>query len=270
MQYDLETGESQGRCYLRIAKQHDADAAAAALSRLSLYDRSLRSTKLELEKASPIDFHFLTAGWLPSSTSDLASRVVRPPRAEPNELLAPLLSKHWIRFTHLETLYPHLRRKIKRADARDVYFDVARNFYAALHRFDVVGMTVPYRKRGTPQGWRCKMLFGNSSDAREAAALWRKLHVVKNKGLAHIFRGGPDIHKKLLDYQQSLPKDVSEEETRTLMEVKYKEVRIASEHAPGQRIPRHRHPNLAIGQPVPKPRIPKLAVGDQVDAATVV
>lgn len=245
MHYHLETARPQGRCYLKVADKNNVDAAIAALSRFTLLGWSLRPQKYGLGKASPAGLHLLYAGWLPSSTSHLTSRIVRPPMTSPPNLLAPLMNEQWIVFKHLEILNPDLKSNV--AEAQEAaQFDVTRNFYVSFHQYDVVGITAPYKHKGV-QGWCCKILFGNRKDAREAANLWRKAYEKKRQGMANVFRGGPDIHKKLWEYRQSLPEDTPKEEVDVLLELKYRELRFVTSDAERLHRLNYPTPESAVG-----------------------
>ncbi|KAF1926145.1 uncharacterized protein M421DRAFT_225713 [Didymella exigua CBS 183.55] len=242
--YDLETARPQNLCYIKLEDQEGVEAAVAALSRFTLLGLSLAPRKFELETAPPAFLHALHTGWLPSPSSDLTSRVVRPPMTAPPNLLAPLANEQWIVVKRLEVLNPDLKSKNKPA-VKAATFDVARNFYTSFHNYDVVGITRPYKH--PVQGWCCRILFGIPKDARKAAALWREAYEKKRQGTANVYRGGPDIHKKLVAYQKSLPEDTPAEQIQHLLEIEYRKLRLRRSNTGQQRRLDYPTPESAVG-----------------------
>ena len=215
MYYFLETGRSGDFCYLKIADESKVDAAVAALCRYTLLGSELKPQKYDLRMAPTTHVLSLLAGWLPSPTSDPDSRVVRPLITEPPKLLLPLMAEQWVLFTNLPPLDPPIK---------DACSKVAREFYEKFHQFDVVGITIPRKHHIKFNGWCCKILFGTPTDAKAARKSHEEGSFAGLAGKARIFRGGPNIHKALWDYRQSLPEDTPDHEVGELLDEKYKEL----------------------------------------------
>ncbi|KAF2625498.1 hypothetical protein BU25DRAFT_114175 [Macroventuria anomochaeta] len=237
MYYFFETGKPLDFCYLKIADKNQVDATIAALSRFTLLGSELKPEKYDTWKLPPLHLPSLLAGWLPSPTSDLKSRVVRPPITTPPKLLSPLMAEQWILFLNLPPVDP------AKKDAR---FEITREFYEKFHQYDVVGITTPREHHRKSNGWSCKILFGNRKDAKAALKSHVKTSFMGRVGRARTFRGGPDIHKSLWDYRRSLPEDTPDSEVGHLLEEKYKGL-YKVQDADRQRRIQYPTPESAIG-----------------------
>ncbi|KAJ4994187.1 hypothetical protein SVAN01_00016 [Stagonosporopsis vannaccii] len=211
MYYYFETGKPEDFCFVRIADGNDIDTVIASLSRFTLLGSDLKPEKFNMWKAPPQSPNLL-AGWLPSPSSDLSARIIRPPKTEPPNLLAMLLKENWLQVMGLPA---------KVVDGEDSS-KVAEALYKQFHHLDVLGITRP--KLRYKHGVCCKILFGTRSAAKKARALHVEGSFMGKPGKAKIYRGGPQVHKALWDYRQSLPEDFPNEQMNDLLEKRFKQI----------------------------------------------
>ncbi|KAF9693910.1 hypothetical protein EKO04_008419 [Ascochyta lentis] len=237
MTYMFNTGTSEPYCLVKLANEKERAAAVEALSNFTLFGQDLT-----VEPYDGLRFPYwkqpsLFAGWYPSPSSDAKTRVIRPLITSPPELLAPLMAEQWVHFQNLPRVDPA---------QKDSAFKIVHEFYKKFHQYDVVGITVPRAHHYKANGWFCRILFGSANEAAAA----RRAHIKSGKfmGLkaaAKIHRGGPDIHKILWNYRQSLPEDTPTEEISSLLEQKYRDLIIRDR--PGYQRTEHPTPESAVG-----------------------
>lgn len=211
MYYHFETGEPRDSCYLRIAEKDKLDTAIAALSHFTLLGAELKPRRQCIRNFPPPDPPLLD-GWLPSHSSNLLSRVIRPPTTMPPKLLSNLIKEQWVFFQNLPMV------------ARLAPEQAAEAFYQQFYSFDVMGMTAPRKNSNGLYGTTCKMLFANPSDARAARKLHQRGTFMGMPGEARIYMGAPEVNKALWDYQLSLPKGTPKEELIEILEAEYKRI----------------------------------------------
>ncbi|KAJ8116832.1 hypothetical protein OPT61_g1827 [Boeremia exigua] len=231
MFYHFETGKPTDSCFLRIADAGKVNAAIAALSQFTLFGCEISPERFNSAKLPPKD-PLLLEGWLPSPSSDVSSRLIRPPMTQPPKLLSALLAEQWVAFMNLNL-------------KKETQSQVAHEFYKSFYPYDVVGITKPKLKTHGAKGWTCRILFGNRADAKAARALHLKGRFMGRPGQAKIYRGGPEIHTALLKYQNSLPEDTPSDEVVELLEEKYRQ--IVSNPEEVQRYKDFPTPESAIG-----------------------
>ena len=216
MSHNLETGNCGGLCLAKLADERQASIAASALSRFTFF-----GSEFAVQKFDPEFFPWwrqpsLYEGWLPSPSNDLKSRIVRPLGLTPPKLLPALVAEQWVQFQGLPRPDPA---------QKEARFKIIREFYTKFYHFDVIGITPIREHPNKSNGWYCKILFGSPKEAKIA----RKSHIeastfMSRPAKAKIYRAGPDIHKLLWDYRQSLPEDMPESNISALMEKRFREL----------------------------------------------
>lgn len=244
MFYELETGCSACFCYLKLSDENQVTAAVSALSRFTLFGVDINAEKYDASKFPDWQQPSVFTGWMPSPSSDLQDRVVRPLITSPPLLLRPLIAEQWVMFQNLPPI------DLKRKEGR---FEIVHELYKKLYKYDVLGITTIRDRPSRTNGWSCKVQFGSREEAQAA----RKAHVeaetfMGRPARAKIFRPGPNVQKFLWEYQQSLPKETPPGQVSGLLEKRYREM----VHQEKKYLQRGDHPT------------PKSAVGLKAESST--
>ncbi|KAH6639812.1 hypothetical protein C7974DRAFT_410766 [Boeremia exigua] len=237
MTYHFRTGKPRDYCFLKFSDANEVGAAIFTLSHFTLAGSDLKPARFGNHSALLADPHLL-AGWSPSPTSDLSSRVIREPIREPPKLLATILAEQWVSFTRVK-------------DSPEDPTEIAQAFYKRFHQFDVVGIWLGNSKY--KDKCLCKILFGNSADAKAARKMYLEGSSEHRPGYAKIYRAGPDDHQKLIKYRSSLPKDLPAAEVGDLLEEKYRQLHMTPEDV--QRWKDYPTPESAVGCKGGKPTV---------------
>ncbi|KZM22035.1 uncharacterized protein EKO05_0007288 [Ascochyta rabiei] len=236
MFYQFTTGCSVSFCMMKLSDEKQATAAIQTLSRFTLFGLGLNPEKYDPEKFPAWRQPSLYAGWKPSPSSDLKSRVFRPPMTASPEILASLIAEKWVQFQDLPPVDPAKKGS---------YFDILHAFYKKFHQYDVVGITTVRKHENPPNGWCCKIQFGSPEEAKAALNSHVEAGVFLGRpAKAKIHRGGPNVHRELWAYRQSLPKDTPLKDVGALLEQKYREVII--EGRPSRQRSKYPTPESAV------------------------
>ena len=212
MYYSRETGRPSNFCYLKIADKNEVNSAMDSLSRFTLLGVDVEPKRCDSTQAAfDPKADLLEHGWLPSPSAKLEDRIPRGPVTQRPELVRALLSDQWIMFVKMPPV------GLEKGNVTPL--QVMNALYERFHQYDVLWVTPPRASLNKGRGWFCRILFGSREQAQEA----RKTKFEKpfKKISASTFRGGPDTHKHLLKYRESLPTDLAPEEVAARLDEKY-------------------------------------------------
>lgn len=215
MYYSRETGRPANFCFLKIADKNEVKSAIESLSRFTLLGVDLKPKHWNVKgPAFDPKADLLVHGWLPSPSAKLEDRIPRGPVTQRPKLLDALLSDQWVMFVRLPP--------VGLGEGQVTPLQVMNALYEKLHQYDVLWVTPPREHPTKVNGWFCRILFGSREEALKAREM--KCKEPFHKISARFFRGGSDIHKALLKYQESLPANLAVEEVGARLDEKYSEI----------------------------------------------